>query len=68
MEVDNRTGAHPNQVNGETENYDFLFKPQIDLNDPTNEDGDVEHQGFYVYLYVDFDQAAHANAWAQPYR
>jgi hypothetical protein len=53
MEVDNRTGAHPNQVNGETENYDFLFKPQIDLNDPTNEDGDVEHQGFYVYLYVD---------------
>ncbi|MCZ6676565.1 MAG: hypothetical protein O7E52_04870, partial [Candidatus Poribacteria bacterium] len=57
MDIDNRTGAHPNRANEKTEKYDFLFKPQIDLddpsNDPSNEDGDVQHEGFYVYLYLD---------------
>lgn len=53
MDIDNRTGAHPNRANKKTEKYDFLFKPQIDLDNPTNEDGDVQHEGFYIYLYVD---------------
>ena len=53
MDIDNRTGAHPNKANEKAEKYDFLFKPQVDLDDPTNEDGDVQHEGFYVYLYVD---------------
>ncbi|MEC4673786.1 MAG: hypothetical protein VST68_06325, partial [Nitrospirota bacterium] len=52
MNINNRNGAHPNTATGVAEKYDFLFTPQIDLDEPgLNEDGDVEHKGFYVYLH-----------------
>lgn len=54
MDIDNRIGSHENRSNRARTKYDFVYRPQIEMHpkDP-NQDGDVRHKGFSVYLHVD---------------